>query len=1249
MSRPSRSRAQSISSDKPSTIGVANLMSPPLSVEPEAAFIAASAASQIVTSDHDSHSETWYDQVGIDSSGETARVTDKALQLANNFVDQLLFNILSVAKSTALSSLRSAVIDVLKPKLAKDAINTADEELREYIGGGEIEDLTRSTPSEPRRDWDLELVWKRTRLRCMVYSSLGDMEEEDEDYWLEQEHLNGENEDILTEAVSPAVAIFLTSILEFTGEQVLVVAGQAAFNRLRAKCERDLKDGLPAPDYVADRIVVEELDMERVALDRTFGRLWRAWKKRIRSPMEPNFLRPFSRSSTISSGMSPGMSQSRQESANIDPRALIPSHDLATTPEYEESQTDGVQTLTSRDDVRDETAAVDPSMIPLPESDGEATYSDEEDTEDEDYHPPRPKSWIITNDAIDEDSPSSRTSLRRALSLPSRKRRRFTKDASADKPDPNPDAENAKGAEAASDGLLDKVASGAAAVGAAAVAGLTVLATGVAPQTEFEEGTKGNSEYNEPSDEIEDFAEEPEILTSSRVSMGGRSSPAVSDQGRPPSLVHTRSSSIRSVRVIDVQSPRSPVARSWPESVEVDPVNMLYRSASISREGSQSRTPPIVEENEVRAIPSVTVTNTKPISRVASSASSFDDPGEVRASLTPSPRNRSPPKRTYSPVAPIMSGSSRTASLNNTTSMTQEERPERHDSLSRSSSGFRNPPLPTLPERSTSRPSHLTTTPAGRTSPESPKLSRQIPSESPSSARVKPVRTSEDNNSIRPADVARNFEELMKSNDTLQYTLTPENMRKMDAMRQSPTSLTHSVAHGSPKSSHKSAKSEDHKGGERSRSSSLSLKRSISVNKSTGLHSHPPVDMAGNEKYAPTNSKSHPPVSLRNRAGPVPVARDARVPRESIQDFAAFIRSTGPPGANGQSVNGSHVNRANTGASAPGPPPAKPSSMDVRRGARLQARDATVNASNESSDLIDFIRRGPPAANSSMPRIPRTVAPFRNTQDSEYMSSAVGGRAVDATIPNVRSSQASTNVTESSAPSSMNSQSALLNSRNKPQQLYSATSFDDEDMMPKRTQRRVRDPYAIDFSDEEEEEEEDMTVKPRPPAKKEESLIDFLNNYPPPPEPEPAPFVLPKKKSAPNLIARLRAGSSSGHLRKGSGLTGMSESRSLNSRQGAKPSYTPIEVPATTNDRFGTQTNPPLSSRAPSFGRSTISGKRFEPRGSASSSTPTADLANFLRESGPPPSMMTPHAPLEERSSSGFSRMFERRKKSTAY
>jgi hypothetical protein len=50
----------------------------------------------------------------------------------------------------------------------------------------------------------------------------------------------------------------------------------------------------------------------------------------------------------------------------------------------------------------------------------------------------------------------------------------------------------------------------------------------------------------------------------------------------------------------------------------------------------------------------------------------------------------------------------------------------------------------------------------------------------PATNRLKAIRTSEDNVSSRAEDVARNFEELIQSNQTITYTLTPENMRDID-------------------------------------------------------------------------------------------------------------------------------------------------------------------------------------------------------------------------------------------------------------------------------------------------------------------------------------------------------------------------------------------------------------------------------------------------------------------------------------
>ncbi|KAI1167757.1 hypothetical protein F5B18DRAFT_400961 [Nemania serpens] len=1223
-----RPRAQSTSSDRQSTIGIYSLMSPPLSVSPDAAFIAASAASQIVTN---AFSATWYDQVGIEPAADTVLVSNSALQLANNFVDQLLFNVLSTARSTSLASLRSAVVDVLKPKLAKDVINSADEELREYLGGREIESLAHSPSPESARSWDLELVWKKTRLRCMVYSSLGDMEDEDEDYYIEQGHLNGEDDEVLNDLVSPAVAIFLTSILEFMGEQVLIVAGQAAFNRLCARYEKELKDGTRLPGAAADRIVVEELDMERVALDRTLGRLWRAWKKRIRSPMEPNFSRPFSRSS----GSGSGFSHQRRESTATELPAVPPSPELDTATDGQLSYTDGIQDRTPVL-IKCEDAALDPSLLPLPDSDVEASYSDEEESDREEL-PLRPKSWLVTSNTVDARTPEQL--IKRTPSLPSRKKPGYSSIVSREDtwdtknsgspgklvgtsqlpnlPEIKSEAETLPITGEATR-AVDKTSPDTAGAGGAIAPGLIGIAIPIT--------APANITGDESDGEIEYLEEEPEILTSSRISVGGTSSPTASEPGRPSSIVLTRSDSIRSVRVIEVQGHRSRAS-----SIESNPRSLTPRSFSISREGSISRTPPIVEENDFYEVPYevpyVTVAKTTPGS-VSSSAEVVRD---VITTLAPPPRNRSPPKSIRSPITIHTSAQTK---MNTNTNITGLQQEEYYDNLPRPISGLRNPPMPTLPERSASRPIYTQTTSTQRPSPESPRLARPAQSESPPPVRFKAKRASEESSSSRSADVARNFEELIQSNETLQYTLTPENMRDIDSQS--------SLLNDSPKASTRARKSVDSQIRETSRPSSTTT--STSVNKSmgpAGLPSNPPTDLLSNANCSNPSPRALPPVSMRNRTGPVPQARDARIPRESMLDFADFIRSTGPAGADTR-ANGSSTRSSNTARSITGQPITNSPANEVRRGPKLQARDAVVNTATESSELIDFIRQGPPNTNGNDHRIPRTVAPFRNTQDSDYMTSAVGGKAIDAVIPNVRTSQGSTNVTEASATSSMNSQSALLNKSNR-QQPYAGNSFGEDDVMPKRTRRRVYDPYALDSSDEDEDYGFDRNLKPQP--QREESLMDFLNNCPPPAEPSTPRVVPPKKKSsAPNLIARLRSGSSSGqngtgHGRKGSG---MSESRSISSRMGPKVTHTPIVVP-NAMDRYGPSMRSSNSPRTASYGR--VPMKKFEPREASLSRSQTADLADFLRDSQPPPAVATFPSQPEDKSSSGFSRMFERRKK----
>lgn len=827
--RMPRSRTQSISSDRPSTIGL-GLVSPPSTVTPEAAFIASSAASQIVTNDHDSHADSWYDDTGMLPPGETALVNPSALQLVNNFLDQLLFSFLQVSKATTLSALRPAVTEVLKPKLAKDAINNADEELREYLGGGDEDDFVHPRGADPGRDWDLELVWKRTRLRCMVYSSLGDMEEEEEDEYMEREHLEIGADEQISDVISPAVAIFLTSVLEYMGELSLTVAGQAAFLRMRNTYEKDLKDDTRSPTDIADRIVVGEADMERVALDRTLGRLWRGWKKRIRAPPSVEFgSRPYSRAS---------IGHLRHGSNVTD----VHTPRLDAGEEGMESRQDLQETLAEANgaEVKGSAAApsepLDPDQIPLPigendvdeiEVPGLAYNSDDEEEEEEEAEEVpsrRPKSFFYSPTLLSAPSVASGPLRhRRSSSVPVARSRHFTtlepqaepvtettdpsendkekevlkEEAIAQQPgeEPTPKSEKADAAQNAQ----TKVRPAFAAIDTNSYA---AEAIGVARTTD--------EEVREAELDIDtDAYEKAEIRTSARVSVAS-SSPTASDGDAK------RTDRRSSARIVDVVGPRAPGSGS----LSMDPMEAAHRrSLSLSR-ASESSSPtvsedprkPGVAENGPRA-PAVT-------SPLRTSVDRARPPFHSTSTLTiseseeESDHQQQPAKRGNAFEAPstgtITEASPRAKSSSSSTVQSLKSSPSRQQqtgapnakltilNTSGSAGPFIDEAIPEVPVRAPGRHSSKPEAGSGQHSgqhsmrrdsedtalyPVHSNVSQRqthTSGSSSSSTRLKLMRTSEEQTPTRAESVARNFEELIHSNQTITYTLTPENMRDMD-------------------------------------------------------------------------------------------------------------------------------------------------------------------------------------------------------------------------------------------------------------------------------------------------------------------------------------------------------------------------------------------------------------------------------------------------------------------------------------
>lgn len=186
-----------------------------------------------------------------------------------------------------------------------------------------------------------------------------------------------------------------------------------------------------------------------------------------------------------------------------------------------------------------------------------------------------------------------------------------------------------------------------------------------------------------------------------------------------------------------------------------------------------------------------------------------------------------------------------------------------------------------------------------------------------------------------------------------------------------------------------------------------------------------------------------------------------------VRDLADYVRSTGPS-TNDQlpkplSVRGAPSSP--TRARAPSVPMISSTPPKPRRRSsnRLQARDPRPSRHAESTALIDFIREGPPRQPGDH-RINRNVAPFRTTMDSDDLNGLV------SQFP--RDSKNSSEMTGVPSIATTNNSNAPLASNGAKMGTSTAPTRtvidpDPEDGMPQKTRRRIKDPYAIDDSDDE--------------------------------------------------------------------------------------------------------------------------------------------------------------------------------------
>ncbi|KAF2840001.1 hypothetical protein M501DRAFT_991049 [Patellaria atrata CBS 101060] len=1132
----------------------------PSNVRPPPAYVAASAACQIASDHH--HAQLRESGNFEETAGECALFSEAALTSVNAFLDHLLYNILSVARGPTLSMIRPAIAEVLKPRLAREAMATADEELHTLLAGEEEEDDIFERDEDTQGKWNTELVWKRTRLRIMVYSSLGEMEDEDEDEYLHKDDsfdTHG-HDGISMGLISSAAAIFLTSVSEYIAEQLLIIAGHAAYSRALAKMKRSSSTvSSPVSAEPSTRVTVEEFDVEKVTFNPTLGRLWRTWRKRTRN--YSSLSSPPSRGSgfrTASGYTTPRNRGSSSSMADGRPEGLKSTNSLALTESH--------QSTVSEVDIA--------ANIPLPTSDNDVNEIEvpglAKEFDDEIDHSGR-----STPIVRDRRRPSSMILSSSNLFSPSTRRgNKHTRSTSA--PSPRP---------AFYENFLE---------GSADELPFVTPMEHVSERSSYVKIADSSNEHPqlEPIDPagVSAGVESSKIRNDSILNTGEAASPTSVDS--PPSAGDSEVEILNSKRVTIGYPQRTP------SIVRTSSARYSKRSltppADIPSSVDDGQISPIEPGAEVVAEPNVEEIGIATTSNVPIPAIHAATPNQTHARQIQNQAGNPVNGATITQLhkeQQITRGASasppRAKKPVNSTIVQQSHpipydvpvRDEYRPTLTQSHSVSRNVPLESVredavptrksTERSTKRMSTGSSTSTSRSkaitdvdalerstvrrlsNASHRKSSSQGGRESELPAIPGRARTASSSTSVRESvdSRQRDFDELVRGEETVKYTLTPQSMRDLDTPSppiitgklQARKQATNPVEYPRVVSPPDSPKVPN----VAPRTSSITPTTTPSVSKGLVCRSTPsaPPKVMPPPRPAPENTR------LRNGR----TARGARVQTEPVRDMADFIRSTGPsnepeikPFSVGEDTvaffhkkesRPPNIGSSNSLVKSNHRPSGSTTPRKTPRKTHLEARDPTATADG-FGDLIDFIRQGPPSSGiTGEHRIPRHVAPFRNTMDSDDYGRLLDGEDSEINAPSTasrqtnQSSNSRTGLVASSTTPKKSLQHPTLRSENNnnfsypppvepprgtqmfttpslahPAYSNQTQSLNNNEPQIQRTRRRIKDPYAIDSTDEEDDNEDDMTALPtnkggsgtrHPPQ--EESLMDFLKNTEPPP------------------------------------------------------------------------------------------------------------------------------------------------------
>lgn len=148
------------------------------------------------------------------------RISAEALLSINAFIDEFLFFVIDSARSLDLVKIKQSISQVIPTTLGKNAVQEAELELKTYVESGNSDStLEKTIEITP---FPLQKVFEQFRAKCQFFSTLGERGIDERDSKMAPNLYANEGIHI-----APSLAIYLTAILEYVGEHILILVAKA--------------------------------------------------------------------------------------------------------------------------------------------------------------------------------------------------------------------------------------------------------------------------------------------------------------------------------------------------------------------------------------------------------------------------------------------------------------------------------------------------------------------------------------------------------------------------------------------------------------------------------------------------------------------------------------------------------------------------------------------------------------------------------------------------------------------------------------------------------------------------------------------------------------------------------------------------------------------------------------------------------------------------------------------------------------